>query len=64
MDKATRAIHLLQCLKGFLERIDMYGYKEKCGHDGCCVADGVHALYIEAMDEAIRCIKSNHGLED
>lgn len=58
---ALTAIHLLQCLKGTIERMSMFGYADKCDHSGLCPADSIQTLYCSAMDEAIRCIGLVNG---
>ena len=61
-EKALSFIHLFQCQAAFLQRIDMFGFRPECGK-GPCIADNVHNLYADAMEEAIRCIKIVHGFD-
>lgn len=62
-ETALAFIHLFQCQSAFLQRIDIFGFSPDCEHSGPCVADNVHKLYTDAMEEAIRCIKIVHGFD-
>lgn len=62
-ESALAFIHLFQCQSAFLQRVDMFGFAPDCEHGGPCVADNVHKLYTDAMEEAIRCIKIVHGFD-
>lgn len=69
-ESALAFIHLFQCQSAFLQRVDMFGFApdcehvlHSCEHGGPCVADNVHKLYTDAMEEAIRCIKIVHGFD-
>ena len=63
-NSAISYIHLFQCQKAFLERMELFGFGNDCGHGNDCVADRVHKLYKDAMSEAIRCIMIVNGLEE
>lgn len=62
-NSAISYIHLFQCQKAFLERMELFGFGRDCIHEKSCIADNVHKLYKDAMSEAIRCIKIVNGLE-